>query len=235
MQILDISDKDRSLDYVNKLIVHPLVVPGHLALDEFDIKQLSDIVQDALLNTKSIQSLQSSFGHYTKNWGVDWYWIAHHISWDYYNIKQAKMLLRFQGNSRKVYKQVEKTDSPEAWGLYLRDSNDFNSEPKLFSLDELIANGSNLGKGKNEWKPVIGVTDFGFRKFHPYDNPEWEEVEHYWDKTSLKSMSDSDIWDAIEKRYKTNPNPPPLTQRQKKIRSLIKITINGKQIDLGDK
>ena len=107
----------------------------------------------------------------------------------------------------------------------MSDCNNFNSEPKKFKLSELINNGSNIGIEKQSWKPVIGVTDFGFRKYHPYGNPEWEETEHYYDNTSLISKSEWEIWDESERNYIIEKKP--LTERQKKIHSLIKITITG--------
>ncbi|MEX0811100.1 MAG: hypothetical protein WD048_02710 [Chitinophagales bacterium] len=231
MSALDLKLNDRALDYVNKLIVKPIVSYGHLQLDEFDLKQLADIIQDTLENTKSSQNLASSFGHYTKTWNIDWHWIAHHITWDYYNIKQAQTIRKMFGSNSQVYKSIDNSHSPDCLELYLTDSSNRKSEPKIFTLSELIENGSNLGKEKKDWKPVIGVTDFGLRKYHPYDNREWEEIEHYYDNTSLSTKSEWEVWDEEEGCYKTEDKP--LTERQKKIRSLIKITVkddNGKVI-----
>lgn len=234
MNILDLKLNDRVLDYINKLIVKPIVSFGHLKLDKFDLKQLADLVQDALENTKTSQNLASSFGHYTKTWSIDWHWIAHHITWDYYNIKQAQNIRKMFGTNRHVYKSIDNSHSPDCLSLYLTDSSRRTSEPKLFTLSELIANGSNIGKEKKDWKPVVGLTDFGYRKYHPYDNPEWEEIEHYYDNTSLSAKSEWDVWDENEGRFK--PENKQLTERQKRIRSLIKITTsdeNGKIINIG--
>jgi len=106
----------------------------------------------------------------------------------------------------------------------LTDPNDINSEPKEFKLKDLIANGSNLGKPKKDWKPVIGMTDFGSYEYHPYGDTEIEkEKSHYIDNSSLSSKPIAQAWDRGNRAYKVELKT--LTERQKKIRSLIKITI----------
>ncbi len=219
--ILDLKLEERSLDYINNLIVKPM--HGHLKLTEYDIKQLSNIVQETLENTKPAQNLASDFGHYTKAWSIDWHWISHHITWDFYNIKQAQSLKKMFGTNRQVYKAVDNTHSPDCLKLYLTDSSNRNSEPKIFTLSELIANGSNFGKEKKDWKPVIGVTDFGFRTYHPNNNPKWEEIEHCYDNTSLSTKSEWEIWDTKEGCFKSEDKT--LTDRQKKIISQIEVTV----------
>ena len=223
MNLLNQNIKDISFYYVNKLIVNPLVQYGYLNLDEFDIKKLVDLVQNALVNTKSTQRLASDIGHYTKTWNIEWDWIAHHITWDYHNITQARYILKTFGYNKTCYKSISNTHSPKAHQLYLTDSSNIMSEPKTFLLSELISNGSNIGRKEIEWKPVIGITDFGFRKHPLFDNPEYEEVEHYYDNSFLFSKSDWVIWDEKEGTY--NIDQKPLTEKQKKIFSSIKVTI----------
>jgi len=225
MTILDLTTYDRALDHVDKLIVRPLETHGHHQFDEYDKKQLTDIIQNTVDNPdKFTQQLASDFGHYTKNWNIDWDWISHHILWDFYNFRQAKSILDMFGSDRTVIKQLDKTDSPESCQLYLTDPNNINSEPKAFKLKDLITNGSNLGKTKEDWKPVIGMTDFGYYEYHPYGDPNNEkETGHYIDSSSLSTKPDGQIWNENEREYKFEDKP--LTERQKKIRSLIKITV----------
>ncbi len=236
MSILDLTIQERSLDYVDKLIERPLVSHGHLKLDEFDVKQLSDIVQDSLENFKTTENLASSFGHYTKNWNMDWQWIAFHITQDYYCIRRANELKNLFKRDIKIYKDcINKMDSPEFNKLYLTDWTNPKSAPKVFLLSELAANGSNLGRTKEEWKPVIGVTDFGLYKYHPYGNPEWEEIGHYSDHSHITSISDNDVWDEAEQKFKYGRE---ISKRAKQIAKLIKWTVtddNGKVIYSSDK
>lgn len=217
MSALDINLKERSLDYASKLITNPLSFTSHSK------DRLAFIIKDNLGKGKSSQNLASDLGHYTKKWNIDWRWIAHHISQDYYNIRKAQTFLKMYGSDQQVFKYIDKSYSPDCFALYLTDINNPKSEPKLFTLSELIANGSNLGKKKKDWKPVIGVTDFGFREYNPYGNPELKEVEHYYDNTLLFTKAECEIWDSREGRYKKKNKQ--LTKRQKKIKSLIKVTI----------
>ena len=237
MTILELAIYDRALDYVDKLIVGPLETHGHHQFDEYDRKQLVDIIRDTLDHpNKSTQQLASDFGHYTKNWGIDWHWIAHHITWDFYNLRQAKTILEMVGSDKTVFKQTDKKASPECCRLYLTDPKNINSEPKAFKLADLIANGSNPGKSKQDWKPVIGVTDFGYYEYHPYGDPNCEkETGHYYDNSSLSAKPEWYIWDEKNRKYK--PEDKPLTERQQKIRSLVKIKIttdDGKTMSYED-
>jgi len=71
--------------------------------------------------------------------------------------------------------------------------------------------------------PVIGVTDFGF-----YQNIISEETEHYTDSSYVTHVSDGDVWDEQEKRFKYERQ---VSEKAKQIAKLIKITItdgNGK-------
>lgn len=218
MNILDQTIEFRSQNYVDKLIVRPLVSYGHLKLDENDIKKLILIVQDALENSKTSQNLASSFGHYTKIWNIDWRWIASHMTQDNYCIRKANELKNFLNRDIKVYKtNIHNMDFPEFNKLYLTEWTNPKSAPKVFLLSELAANGSNLGRTKEEWKPVIGVTDFGF-----YKNTVSDEIEHYYDSSHITSMSGEDIWDEKEQKF---------IYDNKKVRKKlnIRITINGKE------
>ena len=216
MSILDKSLRERALEYADHLIIKPLISNNDFLSNNFSKKELAVIIEDNLEKNKSSQELASNFGHFTKNWNIDWHWIAHHIVWDYHNIKQAQMLLKTFGPSQQVFKSIDKTYSPECLTLYLTNSTNRNSEPKSFTLAELIQNGNNFGKERKNWKPIIGVTDFGF-----YKNQ--DETEHYYDNTFIAIKSDWEIWDKDKGCYKAENKP--LTERQKKIRKLVKITI----------
>jgi hypothetical protein len=225
MNILELSMIERSFDYMDKLIIFPLEKYGRHKFNSFDREQLAIIIQGYLEgNGKSIQSLASDFGHYTKNWNIDWDWISHHILWDYYNIKKVNSYLKIKSLDIKVIKEIEKESSLECRELYLSDPSNINSEPKAFALKEIINNGSNIGKPKEKWKPVIGITDFGYYSYHPINNFKNEpETEHYYDRSSVMAKMDGYLWDEKERCYKQEERP--MTERLKKIHSLIKITV----------
>ena len=60
-----------------------------------------------------------------------------------------------------VYKLVNKDKSLCQWcsSFYTND----DGTPKMYKLSELIKNGSNIGKPKSAWKPVVGATHYNCR------------------------------------------------------------------------
>lgn len=240
MKSLLVQPYDQALHLVDKLIINPLELYGHHKFDEYDKKQLVDIVLDTVNNpNKFTQQLASDFGHYTKNWGIDWDWIAHHILCDFYNYRQATTILNMFGPNSLVIKQVEENASPICRKLYLTDPNNINSEPKVFKLSDLLTNGSNAGKAESDFKPVVGVTDFGYYEYHPYEDLEEEkEVAHYYDNSSISSKPSGSIWDEDKREYKFEVKP--LTERHQRIRDMIKVTVtitddDGNVVEYKDK
>lgn len=223
MNIYNLDIYNRALFYAEYLILKPLL---ELSFDDYDKKQFSDLICNNLKDgNKFTQQMASDFGHYTKNWNFDWHWIAHHIIWDNYNLRLANEIenRRF-GEDQIVYKDNSTDKNIEYNKLYLTDPNDDNSQPKLFKLKELIRNGTNIGLDKSNWKPTIGITDFGFYEYHPYDDETNEiEMAHYFDNSSLMTLPNGYEWNREKKEFELVQKP--LTERQKKIRSLVKITI----------
>ncbi|HLP11155.1 MAG TPA: hypothetical protein VK177_04425 [Flavobacteriales bacterium] len=225
MNFIEIPILERIDRYVEMLIVRPLKDYGHHSFSKQDKVALRNIIHGVFLNpNENTQQLASNFGHYTKNWNIDWHWIARHILHDNYNIEQAKSIIRHSGINSTVVKEIDDLTSQECYSLYLSEPSNPNSAPKEFLLRELIENGDNFGKSKENWKPIIGITDFGFYTFHPYDDPSFDkETEHYYDTSTLQFKPLDHVWNEKEKNYVLEEKP--LTERQKKIRSLIKVTI----------
>lgn len=223
MDIIHRNPTDQALFYCNQFIVRPIVNYGHLDLDEYDLKQICDIIKEAITSYTTAQKLASNLGHYTKCWNVDWHWIAEHILHDYHLIDKAGGYFDTYGGDIEVYKTVDNTHSPKAMELYLTDPDNPKSEPKTFKLGELVQNGSNLGKQESQFKPTIGVTDFGFRKYFVGGNPELEELEHYYDNTYLHRKSRGMMWDEEQMRYVIDPKS--ITERQRWLASLVKVSI----------
>ncbi|WP_179019406.1 hypothetical protein [Winogradskyella forsetii] len=224
MNIYNFDKYNRAIFYAEHLILKPL---SELKFDDYDKKQFADLICDGINKSKSIQQLSSDFGHYTKNWNIDWHWISHHILSDYHNLRRASELQNMMFSENKlVYKELPKYLNPEFNKLYLTDPKNPESQPKLFKLNELIENGTNIGLKKSEWKPTVGITDFGFYEFHPYnDITNDKEIAHYFDNGILTTLPTGYEWNVNEKEFKMVKKP--LTERQKKIRSLVKIKITN--------
>ena len=77
------------------------------------------------------------------------------------------------------------------------------SKPIEFGVVELMRNGSNIGRKAKDWKPVIGAT-------------------HPWCRCEIEHIPEGHVWDEKEKMYVRDRKN--LTERQKKIRQLIKFS-----------
>lgn len=133
------------------------------------------------------------------------------------------------GKSVSVIKQIEINDSPTSRKMYLSNPDNINSEPRIFQLSELIANGSNIGKTEKEWKSVIGITDFGFYEYYPYGDTSNEiEIGHYIDSSILSIKPEGYIWDEAIREYKIDDKYVHKVQRKSK----ITIKINSKTFEI---
>lgn len=68
----------------------------------------------------------------------------------------SSMILGVKKEDIRVYKRVKNDGRLCSWcsSFYT----DKNGKPKVYSLQELAENGTNDGKPKSEWKPVVGST-----------------------------------------------------------------------------
>lgn len=91
--------------------------------------------------------------------------------------------------------------------LYL--TSGIGSEPKIFKLSELIANGSNIGKKVADWKPTLDP-------IHPYC------------RCNLMYLSNSlnFKWDIKDKKFNTTTTPTPTTRARPKIKAIV----GGKEV-----
>ncbi|MNW28240.1 hypothetical protein D3C74_50620 [compost metagenome] len=124
---------------------------------------IRDKVAQAILNQNTKQQLASELGHtLIDDWKRDWQRIAHTEIW---NAKlQGEVVAILQGeaiysNTEGGDTQVFRRPSPDACNhckrLYLESD---GVTPKVFSLSELIANGTNVGKKVIDWRPITGTT-----------------------------------------------------------------------------
>lgn len=113
-------------------------------------KQLVKTVQ----NRENVRDLVSRIGNKTKDWNRDLGRIADFILHKAFEDGRMISLQREFGNEVLVFKTVYLGSCKECQRLLL--TNGLGSQPKLFKLGDLIANGSNIGRKVNEWKAVIG-------------------------------------------------------------------------------
>jgi hypothetical protein len=131
---------------------------------------------DAVKYRKSVTQLASELGHATEDWERDWLRIAYYLTHEAYNTGRAKSIFKQYGDDAEVYFTVLEGACKHCMRLYLTDPDDINSEPIVFKLKDIIANGSNIGRKADELLPTVGP-------IHPYcrctinrkdPNTEWD-------------------------------------------------------------
>lgn len=107
------------------------------------------------------RSLAAELSNVTEDWEVDWLRIAYYLTHEAYNSGRAQSILKQYGSDAEVYFDVYEGACKKCKELYLIDPEDPNSEPIVFKLKDIIANGNNIGRKTENWLPTISPT-------HPY-------------------------------------------------------------------
>jgi hypothetical protein len=131
------------------------------------------------------RTLASELSNLTKDWEVDWLRIAYYLTHESYNSGRAQSILKEYGADSEVYFDVYPGACKKCKELYLKDPEDDNSEPIVFKLSEIIANGNNIGRKVADWLATISPT-------HPYC------------RCTINHKKDGFAWDA-ELRAFTKP------------------------------
>lgn len=156
---------------------------------------------------KTVRQIANDIARKTGDWNRDFDRIIQYTSQTAFETGKAIALQRKYGEEVYVYKNVYQGACKHCIRLYL--TKGLGSEPKIFKLSELIANGSNIGRKVDEWKPTLDP-------IHPYC------------RCSLQFISNS-------KNFKWNIESKKIERvgREKEIvrgRPKIKAVIGGKEV-----
>lgn len=109
-----------------------------------------------------VSDLISQLGHSTEDWARDFGRISQFVLHEAFDNGRAYALIRqFDGkvDDIKVYKQVHDKACKICEKLYKTyDRKDKVYKPRIFKLSELLKNGTNIGRDRKDWKPVVGST-----------------------------------------------------------------------------
>ena len=125
-------------------------------LEQNKMQLIGQVISEGVRNRKSIQQIVSELGHRTGEWDRDWRRIVVTEMQNIYNQGRASMYREKFGDETMVWKQVFPLACRHCIRLYL--TRGLGSEPRIFSLAELTANGTNIGRSVPEWLPVVGAT-----------------------------------------------------------------------------
>jgi hypothetical protein len=129
------------------------------------VDQIRNIVKeksvDAVKLRKSATQLASDLGHATDDWERDWLRIAYYVLHEAYNYGRARSIFKAHGEDAEVYFDVYENACHHCRELYLENSDDLDSKPKVFKLKDVLANGNNIGRKAADWLPTVSP-------IHPY-------------------------------------------------------------------
>lgn len=131
---------------------------------------------DAIKMRKGARGLAADLAETSKDWEVDWLRIAYFLTTEAYNQGRVQSILREYGQDVEVWFDVFNEACKHCRKLYLKNPDDENSEPIVFKLSDIIANGNNIGRKVQEWKPVVPPA-------HPYCRCQinWRPTNFDWD------------------------------------------------------
>ena len=128
-------------------------------------KFVADVIKKKAIKAvemrQGARALAAELARTTKDWEVDWLRIATFLSTEAFNQGRAQQIIKEHGYDAEVYFDVFEEACEHCRELFLIDPSDENSEPIIFKLSDVIANGNNIGVKVADWKPVIPPV-------HPY-------------------------------------------------------------------
>lgn len=107
------------------------------------------------------RNLAAEFAETSKDWEVDWLRIAYYLTHEAFNSGRAQSILKNYGEDAEVYFDVYPGACIHCKELLLTNPEDVNSEPIVFKLKDIIANGNNIYRKVADWKATISP-------IHPY-------------------------------------------------------------------
>ena len=136
-------------------------------------KVIKDAVKRNVVERNTVSSIVSEIGNYTKDWSRNLGRIA---ETELQNAYEYGKISSFNEEDKEgtYYKHVYGGACKHCIRLFLQ--NGVGSEPKTFSYNELLSNGTNIGRKVNEWKPTIGP-------IHPFC------------RCDLRKKKKDDVWD----------------------------------------
>lgn len=173
-------------------------------------KKYEKIIQDSsaknIIIRGSIKDLVSELGHKTNDWTRDFGRISDYVMHDAFDNGRAENIKSNFGDQAAVYKEVYEGACKYCIKLYLTAG--IGSEPIVFSVIELIENGTNIGRKPIDWLPVVGCT-------HPFC------------RCTIHRKPDGYKWDAEKKTFSI-----PTGERKVKRNSKIQVTFGDKNFEV---
>jgi hypothetical protein len=114
--------------------------------------RIAGAVSAAVHGRKTVKQLASSLGHETEDWSRDLLRIARTEMQQAHQSGWAAHFSATTGPATRVAKRLDAGACKDCRRLYL----DSDGTPRIFLLSDLQANGTNVGKKRGQWLPVVG-------------------------------------------------------------------------------
>lgn len=131
-----------------------LVAPVDAKLRESKLRAIRESTAEAVAKRWTPERLASELGHKTGEWSRNWLRIARTELQAAHDEGVAITGLRNYGTDARAAKVPESSACEDCKRLYLGP----DGAPKVFVLTELLDNGTNVGKPREEWAPVVSYT-----------------------------------------------------------------------------
>lgn len=166
---------------------------------------IKNSIERAILERDTINSVVSEIGHKTGDWNRDLGRIAATEMAAIYEHGRISEAERMGGKDAKVYVEVYPAACRFCIKFYT--TGGLGSKPKVFTLSDLRANGTNVGKKQAAWQSVIPPV-------------------HPWCRCSIVYIPDGYVWNDELQRFM-----PPKRDKDKPKRG-IKITVGDKEFEV---
>lgn len=141
-----------------------------------DLSTLKQELELGILEKRAVQGIVSNLGNQLQDWNRDWGRIVETEMQNIYCIGKAQTIMEKHGLNALVYKDVFSGACRHCIKFYTTQG--VGSEPRVFKLSSLIANGDNIGKKVRDWKPTLGTVhpfcfNSGYIEITTFDGPKW--------------------------------------------------------------
>lgn len=156
-------------------------------------KIISQEAKKTIQERGTIRDLVSKLGHKTKDWSRDFGRISDYVMHQAFEEGRAQQIKKDHGDDAMVYKDVYPGACKHCVRLYLTDG--IGSKPKLFKLSYLVANGTNIGRKSEDWRPIIGST-------HPHCRCTiaFFDINYEWDSKSQSFNKPREFKRKVERK-----------------------------------
>lgn len=196
--------KEKTYNHIKSLNNRQEVEIAGIISDEAAKQIVKEEIEKGVLGRDSISNISNEIGKRTGQWNKD---LQRIVDTEYNNIFQegrAQEIMDEEGANALVFKEVYPLACRHCVSAYL--TNGIGSKPKVFKLQELIDNGTNVGKKVSDWKPVIS-------SMHPHC------------RCNLKHLPPNQEWDEENKRFKIKKYD---AEKDSPTQARIKIQVNNK-------